>query len=139
MRAYYYLLFRLYTTLSKPEKQNDEKTIIYLTVSTSTFIIYFSIIFVLSIFDYIYPVFFDILVPKKYFVIIYMLVIGLLNYWFFIRNKKFLRFNFKNDKKGGYAIILYIFVLGMVLVFFANKNREKIFKEREKTRIENTQ
>jgi amino acid transporter len=77
------------------------------------------------------------LLPNKFSVITLMIVIGFVNYWFFIKPKKFLNYNFKADKKSGYAIIGFIVFLALMFVLIANKNREKIFKEREKTRIEN--
>lgn len=66
-------------------------------------------------------------------------IIGFVNYWFFIRKRKFVNYNFKTDKKGGYTIIGFMVFLALMFVLIANKNREKIFKEREKERIENKQ
>ena len=137
MRIYYYLLFRLYTQLTNPKNQKSEKTAIFITTTNSMFLVLFSLI---TIFFYLnfYKII-DVSIPNKSMIIILMLFIGLLNYWFFIKDKKFLNFGFKTDKKGGYAIIGFIVFLALAFVFIANKNREKIFKEREKTRIENKQ
>ncbi len=139
MRFYYYLLFRLYKTLSDPKKENDEKTIIYLTTSTSIFLIYFFLYTAFAYVDFYSVKFLNKIVTGKLSVIIIMAIIGFLNYWFFIKPKKFLNYNFKPDKKGGYAIIGFIVFLALLFIFIANKNREKVFKEREKARIENKQ
>lgn len=136
MKTYYYLLFRLYDYYLRVRKE-DAGLSLYFTVTASTLIVYFSLVLVVSLIDYLSHNFFNLFIPNKYFIIAYLLVIGFLNYLFFIKNKKFLTYNFRNDKKGGYAIILYIIILGIVLIFFANVNREKIFKEREKGRMEN--
>jgi hypothetical protein len=139
MRAYYYLLFRLYNTLSEPKKQNNEKTVIYLATSTSTFLLCFLILTIILFIDFYFFKILNQISPNKFIIILYMVVVGFLNYWFFIKGKKFLNYNFKTDKKGGYAIIGFITILALSFVFIANKNREKIFKEREKARIENKQ
>jgi hypothetical protein len=139
MRAYYYLLFRLYTQLMNPKNENDERTAIIITTATSTFIVYFSILTIISFIDFYFFDVFDLIVPNKILVIIYMSIIGILNYRYFIKDKNFLEKNLKIDKKGGYLIILFILFNGVSLIYFANKNREKIFKEREKARIENKQ
>jgi len=83
--------------------------------------------------------FLDVIISGKLSVIISLISIAFLNYWFFIRPKKFLNYGFKADKKGGFAIIGFIVLLALIFVFIANKNRDKIFKEREKARIENNQ
>ncbi len=138
MRIYNYLLFRLYDYYHRVRKE-DTGLSLYFTVITSTLIIYFSIVFIVSLIDYLFPNSFNTLIPNKYFIFSYILIISLLNYFLFIKDRKFLNYNFKNDKKGGYVIILYVVILALILIFFANKNREKIFTEREKARIENKQ
>lgn len=137
MKFYYYLLFRLYNTLSEPKKQNNEKTIIYLTVSTSTFLLYFSLSTIIFFIDFYFFEISNQILSNKFIIILLMGITGFLNYCFFIKDKRFLNYNFKSDKKGGYAIIWVIVLLAFAFVFIANKNREKIFKEREKARIEN--
>ncbi|MFK7049806.1 hypothetical protein FLACOL_00455 [Flavobacterium columnare] len=139
MKAYYYFLFRLYNTLSDPRKKNDEKTIIYLTTSTSTFLIYYVLYILFAYFNFYFIRILDKIVTGKPSVIILMVIIGVLNYFFFVKNKKYLKYGFNADKKGGYAIIGFIVLLAMSFVFIANKNRDKIFKEREKAIIESNQ
>jgi hypothetical protein len=139
MKAYYYLLFRLYSTLSDPKKQNDEKTIIYLTTSTSTFLLCFSLLTIILFIDVYFIEIVNQILLNKFIIILFMVIIGFFNYRLFIKGRKFLNYNFKSDKKGGYAIIGFIIFLAFIFVFIANINREKIFKEREKGRIENVQ
>lgn len=108
-------------------------------VTASTLIIYFILYTAFAYVDFYSVNFLNKIVTGKLSVIIIMAIIGILNYWFFIKPKKFLNYNFKPDKKGGYAIIGFIVLLVLIFVFIANKNREKIFKEREKARIESKQ
>jgi amino acid transporter len=120
-----------------PKNENDERTAVIITTTTSTFILYSFILTIVSFIDFYIFEIFDLIIPNKMLVIMYMGVIGILNYRFFIKDKKFLNYNFKIDKKGGYAIIGFIAILALLFVLIANKNREKIFKERERIRIEN--
>ncbi len=105
----------------------------------STLLIYLSLYTAFAYVDFYFVKFLNKIVTGKLSVIIIMATIGFLNYWLFIRPKKFLNYNFKPDKKGGYTIIGFIVFLALMFVLIANKNREKIFKEREKARIENRQ
>lgn len=137
MRYYYYILYRIFNSLSEPRKQNNARTINILLTNTSTLIVWFGIYTLLSYTDYYCFSISDILIPNKYFVFIYIIILAFLNYYFFIKDKKFLNYGFKADKKGGYSIIGFIVIVVLLFVFIANKNREKISKEREKTKIEN--
>jgi hypothetical protein len=80
---------------------------------------------------------FDLIIPNKIFVVFYMIFIGIVDYKYFIKNKVFLEKNFKTDKKGGFLIISFIILNCICLIYFANKNREKVYREREKARMEN--
>ena len=135
MRTYYYLLFRLYTQLIKPKNGNSEKTAIFITTTNSMFLVFFgmmTIFFYLNFYEVV-----NVSIPSKSKIIIFMFLIGFINYWFFIKPKKFLNYGFKTDKKGGYAIIGFIILLALMFVIIANKNRDRIFKERQKARVEN--
>nr|WP_314896679.1 hypothetical protein [uncultured Flavobacterium sp.] len=139
MKPYYYLLFRIYSSLNDPKKQNDARTINILLTNTSSLLIWlicYEMIVYLSYYCFNIS---DLIIPNKFFVLFYMLLIWIINYYYFIKGKKFLNYNFKTDKKGGYAIIGFIAILALSFVFIANKNREKIFKEREKARTESKQ
>lgn len=136
MKAYYYLLFRLYSQLMNPKNGYDEITAINIITTTSTLIVYFSLLTILSFVDFYYFKILDLINQNSISVILNMFIIGIINYVYFIKDKKFLEKGFKTDKKGGYIIILFIVLNSICLVYFANKNREKIFTEREKARIE---
>lgn len=120
-----------------PKNENEERTAIIIMTATSTFIVYFFVVTIISFIDFYFFEIFDLITPNNTLVIVYISIIGILNYKYFIKDKKFLDKNLKTDKKGGYLIILFIVLNGICLIYFANKNREKIFKERERARIEN--
>ena len=136
MKFYYYLLYRIYNYYRNDYKENEGLSL-YSTVTASTLIIYFILYTAFAYVDFYSVNFLNKIVSGKLSVIIIMAIIGVLNYLFFIKPKKFLNYNFKPDKKGGNAIIGFIVLLVLIFVFIANKNREKIFKEREKVNIEN--
>lgn len=135
MKNYYYLLYRVYIYYRKDYSESDGLSI-YSTTVVSTLFLYFILLIPVLYIDYYFIKILNNLISGKLSVIIIMLAIGFLNYWFFIRNKKFLNFGFKTDKKGGYAIIGFIVLLALSFVFITNKNRDKIFKEREMARVE---
>ena len=137
MKFYNYLLYRLYNYYRNDYKENEGLSL-YSTVTASTLLIYFILYTACAYIDSYSVKFLNKIITRKLSVIIIMAIIGLLNYWFFIKPKKFLNYNFKPNKKGGYAIIGFIVLLALSFVFIANKNRAKIFKEREKARIENS-
>ncbi len=138
MRAYYYLLFRIFKYYTEKGKESDKVAIIRAVLSTSL-LIYFTIYTILIYFDNYFFEISNIILPNKGLILLYLFLLGFLNYWFFIKDRKFLNYNFKSDKKGGYAIIGFIIFLALSFVFIAIKNREKIFNERAKARIENNQ
>ncbi len=138
MKIYNYLLFRLYDYYHRVRKE-DAGLSLYFTVTASTLIIYFVFYNILTYIDFYFFKIVNQLLPNKFVIIGFMAIIGLLNYWFFLKDRKFLNYSFKPDKKGGYAIIGFVVFLTLSFVFIVNKNREKIFKEREKARIENVQ
>jgi RsiW-degrading membrane proteinase PrsW (M82 family) len=72
------------------------------------------------------------ILPNKTSLIFFILIIGFFNYMFFIKPKNFLNYGFKTDKKGGFTIVGFLIIIVICFVFFANKSRDKIFKEREK-------
>ena len=138
MKIYNYLLFRIYRYNFDYCKQNEKEALIS-TLILSSFALC-SIFFILFTYiDFYYFDFTSKISPNKITMFIYILLIAFINYWFFIKNRKFLNYNFNSDKKGGYVIIGFIVFLALSFVFIANKNRDKIFKEREKVRIESKQ
>ncbi|PIF33097.1 hypothetical protein CLU81_3671 [Flavobacterium sp. 9] len=137
MKYYYYILYRIFNSLSDQKKHNNAGTISILLTNTSTLIVWFGIYTMLLYIDYYCFNISNILIPNQFFVLIYVIILALLNYYFFIKDKRFLNYGFEADKKGGYFIVGFIILMAVSFVFIANKNREKISNEREKVRIEN--
>ena len=129
MKCYYYFLFRIFSALSDPRKKNDATTITILLTNTSTLIVCFVIYTLLLYFDNYFFNISNMILPNKTAVLASFVVIAFLNYMFFIKPKRFLNYNFKPDKKGGYTLVAFIVFLAMTFVFVANKNRDKIFKQ----------
>lgn len=136
MKLYFYLLFKIYTYYHCTGKEDPKMAIFSTVISSSVIVFIIGYTFLLYIDFYIYPLQ-KIIIPNSYFGLIYLALLSIFNYYLFIKQKLFLNLNFINNKKGSYAIIGFIILLVLMFIFVANKNREKIFKEREKTRIEN--
>ena len=63
-------------------------------------------------------------------------VLWLLNHLLFVKGKPFLNFCFDSSSKGSLFILAYFLITISTFVFLANKNRERIFSERDKAKIE---
>lgn len=113
-------------------KTNDEQTILYLLTCVSTLIIHFFFIAIISILDYYVMKIYNLIFLNDTSVILFMLLIAYLNYHFFIKHKNFLNFKFQKDKKGGYLITICLLVIVFIVIYFGNKNREKIITEKER-------
>jgi len=138
MKLYYYLLFRIYKYYTDYCKQ-DEKTAIISTSIISSFITIFSILTILLYFDnYVYS-FIKTILPNKIITIFYIIFIALINHFVFIKNKKFLNYNFSKSKKGKLIVLLYFLFVIILFYRIVDIHTNKIFKEREKVRIENNQ
>lgn len=126
MKAYYYFLFRIYRLYKDKNKESDAQALFSAT-AVSTVIVSFILLFLHGIANY-----FDLLpmFTNKYSAAFFMIVIGLINHYLFVRGKKFLNCGFQKDKKGGFLIVILILALGILFIVFANINRERIFKER---------
>ena len=68
--------------------------------------------------------FLNLIIPNNKFIFIYLIVIAFFNYYFFIKGNKFLKYNFKKDKKGGVIAVLIILVIfaTFVAITFVNRN-----------------
>ncbi len=66
----------------------------------------------------------------------YRLDLWIMNYYLFVRPKKFLECNFNKGVKGGVLIVLFILMIAISNVFIANLNRERIFKKQKFQQIE---
>jgi len=128
MRAYNYLLFRLYRFYTDRIKEKDIPLIYTCTVSTA--LIYFNLNTVYS-----YLVYKDIvkeLMPNKFYALIPMGVIWILNYLFFVKGGRFLEYDFTKDIRGGILIIIYFLFTIITSIVVANYNRAKIIEQAQK-------
>nr|WP_294937965.1 hypothetical protein [uncultured Flavobacterium sp.] len=135
MKIYNYLLFRLYTTLSK-NKQYSEGVIDYLATIISTLYIYILFYTFWAIVNFYFLPSIDERNFNKAIIAISILLITYLNYYFFIKEKKFLNQNFKEDKTGGYSILGLLIFSFIIFIIVANKNRERITNQNKNLSIE---
>ena len=73
-------------------------------------------------------------ITNKLYVIILMILVWACNYFIFIRNQKFLNYNFVKDKIGGYLVVGFIILNVLFALSIALLHREQI--RSNKTRIE---
>jgi hypothetical protein len=88
-----------------------------------------SLIFILNYFDLI-PNF-----PNIAVVALFMFIIWFINYNTFVKNEKFLNFEFKKDKKGGYIVVIVFVITAFLSIYIGNLNRNKISKHLERAEI----
>ena len=126
MKYYYYFLYRLYKQLSS--KYSEEKIVQLLTVTTSTFVIFFLLMTLYLAFGlFVFPILFKGLNKMEF--TLFIVLVGILNYLLFIRNKKFLNFGFKQDNRGIYYIILFLIFLFVIFVILAKISRDRIIQK----------
>lgn len=96
MNAYYYLLYRIYKYYANKPKENS--ILLFSVTAFSTVVIYIGLFTIYLLLNYLglAP-----MVTSKYYVIIIMLILGVINYYGFVKPKKYLQLNFKSDFKGG--------------------------------------
>lgn len=134
MKIYNYLLFRMYSLLSKGN--NNTKEIHFYITILSTFIIIISIQVCLVIYDYYFSSQANREGISKSLYSLIFLIVSYINYFLFIRKNKFLKYGFKQDKKRDYYIIGFLIFLITVAIIIGNRNCEKIRNENERMRIE---
>lgn len=125
MRAYNYLLYRIYTFYTDKIREKDIP--LFYTSCVSTVLVYFNFMTVYSLL--IYAGLFKDIIPGKYYALIPMGIIWILNYFTFVKGERFLGYNFKKDIKGGILIILYILLTAVSSITVTNYSREKIFRQ----------
>jgi UDP-N-acetylmuramyl pentapeptide phosphotransferase/UDP-N-acetylglucosamine-1-phosphate transferase len=137
MEYYYYFLFRLYWSFRNLSKDNHKEAKSKTSGMSCIFLCFtlFSLIGLVNYFN-INPI---PSLKSKYLLLPFIVIIYIINYFFFIKKEKFLNQNFTKDKKGGFLIVLYIILLVITFIIGANKNHEKISRERDKQRIETNQ
>ncbi len=126
MRLYYYLLFRIHQFYIKRPK--EQSLILFNITGISTIIVFLNIF---SVYLLLYYLDFVPMLINKYLIVLGMFILGVLNYIYMIKPKKFLEHGFTEDRKGGFSILLYLIVTIVFFIVVANCNRAKIFKERK--------
>ena len=126
MKAYNYLLFCIYSELVNPKNENDSRTVVILLTSTSSFLLYFTFVAIVSVFDFYYDGLYDKIFFDKSIIIFLIIIIGLINYFTFIKNKQFLNFNFKSNFLRSILIIIYLLLIVGILIFSANRSRDSM-------------
>lgn len=125
MKFYYYFLFRVYRLYKDKSHETDSQAIFSVT-AVSTVILCFFILSLYGVANYLglRPLF-----TEKSTTIVFAMIVGAINYFFIIRKKKFLKFNFEKDVQGGFAIVLLLVLLAGLFIVIANFNRERIFRQ----------
>ena len=128
MKVYYYFLFRIYRYYTDKERESNLKALFAASV-VSTVIVYFILLSIYGLLNYL-----DLvpMIKNKMYVIPFMVFLWFINYHLFVKNKKFINFDFQKDRKGGVIILVFIFVLGVSFILLSNANRTKIIEERKK-------
>jgi amino acid transporter len=128
---YQYFLFRIYKFYQKYESAN----LTFTTAIISSLIISLNLLTFIFVLNY-FEIGADFLTNSK--VLILMLFIIILNYYRFVKQENFLKLEFKQDLKGGFAVIT-VFILTLIFVIAIGAlNRNKIFnknKERLESKI----
>lgn len=125
MKIYNYLLFRLYTQLSKNKSYSDNG-ILFLTTVIATVFIWITFFTLWAIVDVCFLPIDRGFNLSKFHVGSCFILFSWLNYSFFIKKKKFLEYGFEEKRRGGYLIIVYVVFVFVIFVVFANKNRERL-------------
>ncbi|MGY5353467.1 hypothetical protein [Wenyingzhuangia sp. IMCC45467] len=129
MKAYYYLLFRIYKYFEGIEKKKNSFNISpkQHVIVESTFILYIILISIITYLEYLNYI------PKynisKIYIVLIMFIIGLINYLFFLKGEKYLKMGFKKDLNGGIVIVSFLLLILFLFLNIASKNRETIFSK----------
>lgn len=125
MKAYYYLLFRIYRLYKDKNKETDSQALFSAT-AVSTTILCFNLITIYFLLNYfgLLPI-----VTNKLIMVLFMVTVGCINHYFFVRERTFLNYCFKKDNKRGFLIVAYIIFSFIVVFIVGHFNRERIFKE----------
>ena len=126
MRAFNYLLFRIYCFYTDIIKENDKP--LFYTATLSTVVIGINILTIAAILAY-----FEVLemFSNKNEVILVMILLWLFIYYVIIQKKCFLEYNFKKSKRGGVLVMLYILITLILFLIVAFYNRDKISEEKK--------
>jgi hypothetical protein len=137
MKTYYYFLFRIYWFFRDVVKEGHKMSLISTSIASTLFLCFTLYTSIQLSYFFKTSTSADLGLNYKFWILVIGFFLWLINYYAFIKPRIFLKKNFKKDIKGGFACLLFVSALGFLFLIGANKNRDKIFKEREKARIEN--
>lgn len=75
-------------------------------------------------------------IPNKFYIVIFMVLIWIFNYFFIVKKEDFLNHNFQKDRTGGFIIIGYIILTALFFIVVANLNRSKVFNQKNTIEVE---
>jgi hypothetical protein len=137
MKIYYYFLYRIYWFFRDYIKEGHKMSLISTSI-LSTIFLYFALYSIfLALWFFKLSIFVDFGNYYKFWILLIGMFIWVFNYYFLIKPRNFLRMNFNKDLLGAFLILLSIISLGAVFLTGANKNREKIIKQKQNLGIEN--
>lgn len=107
-------------------KESDAQALFSAT-AVSTTILCFNLIAIYLLVNYLglIPI-----VTNKLIMVLFIVTVGCINHYFFVRERKFLSYDFQKDRKGGFLIVAYIIFTLILVLIVGQYNREKIFKKR---------
>ncbi len=107
-------------------KESDSQALLSAT-AVSTTILSFNLITIYFVANYfgLIPI-----VTNKLHMVLFMIIVGCINHYLFVKGRKFLNFSFQKDRKGGILIVAYIIFTFAFVLIVGQYNREKIIKER---------
>lgn len=125
MKTYYYFLFRIYRYYKDKQGESDFQAL-FAATAVSTVVLSFHLIALYIVANYfgLLPI-----VTNKLIMVLFMVTIGCINHYCFVRERNFLNYDFQKDIKGGFLIVAYIILSLILVLILAQFNREKIFKE----------
>lgn len=125
MKGYYYFLYRIYWFYKDKQNETDGQALFSVT-AISTLVLVVNLISIYTSANYwgFLPE-----VTNKFFMILFMVVIGCVNHYLFVSDERFLNYNFQKDRKGGFLIIAFIISTFLIVFIVGKFNRERIFKE----------
>jgi len=124
LKAYNYFLFRVYMFYKRYEKGNFT----FSTSVVSTVLITINLMTLYLLLNYL-----DFLpdIPNKLFVVFFLMLIWIVNYFGIVRKEAFLRQNFRTDKTGGYLVVGVIIFTATFAIVVGAMNREKVLTQKQ--------
>lgn len=105
----------------------EEQVPLFYVTAVSTVLIFINLFTILGLLDHFDIITFSI---NKYTSAISLVVIGLINYFLFVRQKQFLNYNFERSRKGDVWVIMYFILTIMIFIAIAKQHRMKVLKDR---------